>query len=356
MLRTQLLILAVVVVAPIAARQSAIAQTVSLRVGSGVIEGKPLFWNEQEITLLSRDGQIQTFQPNSVTHYAKTSDQFSAVSQAELQGALLREFKGYDVSRTGKFLVVHPIGQRDVWADRFEQLYRDFTHYFSVRRIPIDEPYFPLVAVVFPSRAIYLQYAPKSMQNTLGFYDSKTNRIYLFDAARSEGRDWSVNAETIIHEAAHQTAFNVGIHRRFGAVPTWVAEGIGTLFERPGVWNSQEYRSLHDRVNWTQLGTYAERIKPEDSVSVLQELIQNDRLFQRNPDVAYAYAWALTFYLTEREPAAYANYLKRLYQRDSFVPYGHADRVRDFISAFGSDVKMLDIRMQRYLAELKPQP
>ena len=43
--------------------------------------------------------------------------------------------------------------------------------------------------------------------------------------------DWTTNADTIIHEAAHQTAFNTGVHTRCGDSPRWLVEGLGTMFE-----------------------------------------------------------------------------------------------------------------------------
>ena len=58
---------------------------------------------------------------------------------------------------------------------------------------------------------------------TLGHYDPTTNRVFLFDVtSESGGGDWSENAATIIHEAAHQTAYNVGVHKRFTAAPRWL--------------------------------------------------------------------------------------------------------------------------------------
>ena len=48
----------------------------------------------------------------------------------------------------------------------------------------------------------------------------------------------SENSATIIHEVTHQVAFNCGVHTRFNDVPRWVSEGLATMFEAKGVWNS----------------------------------------------------------------------------------------------------------------------
>ena len=80
--------------------------------------------------------------------------------------------------------------------------------------------------------------------NTLGHYDPASNRVFLFDVTSgTSGDDWSENADTIIHEATHQTAYNVGVHKRFTAAPRWLVEGLATMFEARGVWNAQYDRS-----------------------------------------------------------------------------------------------------------------
>ena len=78
---------------------------------------------------------------------------------------------------------------------------------------------------------------------TLGHYDPASNRVFLFDATKDAGYDWSENADTIIHEATHQTAYNVGVHKRFIAAPRWMVEGLATMFEARGVWNAQYDRT-----------------------------------------------------------------------------------------------------------------
>ncbi len=82
------------------------------------IEATPVFWSEREILVLGRDGQYWQFAPDEAEDYSKVSDRFRSYSQAEMRGQLLREFgRAFDVSGTGHYLVVHPAGKRDVWAE-----------------------------------------------------------------------------------------------------------------------------------------------------------------------------------------------------------------------------------------------
>ncbi len=63
----------------------------------------------------------------------------------------------------------------------------------------------------------------------LGYYSSRSNRITLYDVGGTAAGSaaWHQNADTIIHEATHQTAYNTGVHRRFAQTPKWVVEGLG---------------------------------------------------------------------------------------------------------------------------------
>ena len=86
------------------------------------------------------------------------------------------------------------------------------------------------MAVVYPRQADFWQQAAregmKQTPGVLGYYSPITNRILMFDAAAPGGGgfDWTTNAETIIHEAAHQSAFNTGVHVRFNDPPRWLVE------------------------------------------------------------------------------------------------------------------------------------
>src|SRR5690606_874896 len=215
------------------------------RVEGQMLEGQPLAWTNSQMLLLGRDGTLHEFHPKAAKEARKTSPRFFSYSMSEMREELQREFGNkYDISSTAHYLVVHPKGQRDVWANRFEDLFRSFNHYFRLRGFSPSDPQVPLVAVVFRTQADYFAHAAKSGQQlqpgTLGHYEPSTNRVYLFDSTGgSDNADWSLNASTVIHEATHQTAYNVGIHNRFTMCPRWLVEGLATMFEARGVWDSR---------------------------------------------------------------------------------------------------------------------
>jgi hypothetical protein len=187
----------------------------------------------------------------------------------------------------------------------------------------------------------------------LGYYSPVTNRIVMYDATSLGGQDWSVNAETIIHEATHQSAFNTGVHSRYGQVPRWVVEGLGTLFEARGVWQSHRWPSQSDRIQRSRLAAWrawSAARRPPDAVA---QLVSSDRLFQDDPTGAYGEAWALTFFLSETMPEKYFAYLQKTAKLPRFADYPAPQRLADFVAVFGSDLKMLDARLKRFLDGLK---
>lgn len=329
------------------------------RVDGRMLEGKPLTWSAEQMLLLGRDGQLYEFNPKLAKEAQKTSPRFFGYAPAEMKAELQREFdKRFDVSATRHYLVVHPRGERDQWAGRFEELYNRFEHYFRVRDFSPQQPPYPLVAVVFRDEDEYLRHTAASglpmRPGTLGHYDPTSNRVFLFDATTGgSGVDWSENADTIIHEATHQTAYNVGIHRRFTAAPRWLVEGLATMFEARGVWNAGYDHTQADRVNHGRLMDFRDYVATRRQPGALVGLLSSDQAFRSDATGAYAEAWALSFYLCETQPRLYAAYLAKTAERPLFSEYPAAERMADFQHVFGREMKMFETKFLRYMEEVK---
>jgi hypothetical protein len=319
------------------------------------MEGAPLEWSNDEVVFLARDGRLATFHPGEAKNYRKLGDRFRGYSASELRAALSKELgKDFEISSTGHYLVAHPPGQGAEWSARFEDLYRACAHYFSVRGFRLAEPQFPLVAVVHRNQADFLRQAKvegaKVDASVLGYYSPMTNRISMFDvgAGKANKLDSKLNNETIIHEATHQTAYNTGIHRRFGASPRWVVEGLGTLFEASGVYNSRANTSQGARINRGRFDDFRANLSSRKP-GTLAEMVANDRLFQMDPSRAYGEAWAFTFWLVETRPQLYSKYLQTMATRPIFKNYTAEARLEDFTKVFGSNFKLLEAQFLQYM-------
>lgn len=335
-------------------------------VGDRHVEGRPAHWSAERVQMILRDGQLLDFPMAEARNFRRMSDRFRPYSAGELRTKLFAEFgPAFDVTGTGHYLVVHPKGQKDRWASRFEDLYRSFVHYFSVRGLRVKEPEFPLVAVVWGNKQQYLNYAATHGanlgSNAVGYYSPATNRVHLYDVtagkpdatAGQSGANWQQNADTIIHEVTHQTAFNTGVHARFAGCPRWLAEGLGTLYEARGIHSSREFPNRADRINRQRLTDYKRLFPKEVDAARLGELISSDRPFDRDVSQAYAISWALTFYLVESQPRRYADYLALTAARPPGEPYPEAKRLADFTKIFGDNFPMLAARLSRFMADVK---
>lgn len=323
------------------------------------LEGTALEWSDSEVLFLARDGRLVTFHPGKAKNYRKLGDRFRTYTSSELRSALSRQLgKDFEISSTGHYLVAHPPGQGGRWSANFEELYRSCAHYFSVRGFRLAEPQFPLVAVVYRNQADFLRAARAEGANVnasvLGYYSPLTNRISMFDigAGKSNKIDWRMNNETIIHEATHQTAYNTGIHRRFGAAPRWVVEGLGTLFEAPGVHNSRANASQGSRINRGRFDDFRANL-PTRKPGTLAEMITSDRLFQMDASRAYGEAWAFTFWLVETRPQLYSKYLQTMAARPAFQEYTSEERLKDFTTVFGSNFKLLESQFLQYMGTVR---
>lgn len=333
------------------ARAQTVRAMIEVRLPSGRVEGRPLVWNDRTMHLLARDGRWLTFRIDAAEEYAKTADRFAGYSTHEMRARLQADFgRAFDVTAAGHYLVVHPREQSGHWAERFERLYRSFRHYFQVRGMRLSDPPYPLVAVVFANQQDYLRYAASIGEpvrpDFLGHYSRKTNRVYLFDSSDE-------SAATILHEAAHQAAFNTGAHGRFHATPRWLAEGLAMMFETPGVWQATANSTRRDRILPGRLADFRRWAAAGRSSDSLRAMLADDQFFARAPRAAYAQAWTFSFYLCETRPREYASYLARTAARPDFERYSPDERLADFTAVFGSDLQLLDAQFLRYVERLR---
>lgn len=321
--------------------------------------GKPLAWDGREMMLLRRDGKVNVLPVKNDRDYSTVSADFKPYSASEMRRRLQSEFGNkYDVSLTHDFVVVHPPGSPQVWATPFQQLYARFQAYFSTRGFSLKEPEFPMVAIVLRTRGefdrmlrAFHDYDP----SILGYYSPRSNRIITYDQTEGRSKDklWLFNAGTILHEATHQTAFNTGLHSRFGPVVRWESEGLAMLFEARGVNNSQNFPRQEDRIHATRLSQLMKLYQKGEVQGKMAELVVSNDLFRTNAQAAYAISWGMTFYFSEAMPDKYKQFLKNDAARTDFSSYSRKQRSADFAKTFGGNFKELEARMHRFYQELK---
>lgn len=335
--------------------------------------------DEGGLLLLARDGHIWPIEAADLISHGQTTEPFAPVSREELSEQLRQEFgPQFEVYATNHYLICHSTGLGYArWCEHlFERLYRAFTTYWTRRGFPIQDPPFPLVAIVFENRQAYEAYGRREVgdgiENIVGYYSLETNRIALFDPRPPGDREkqagrrpttrernqvlaqatGAFNVATIVHEATHQIAFNSGLHRRFADNPLWVTEGMALYFETPDPESDDGWKEM-GQVNPARLAQFRRSVARGRSPTALRDLItSDDRL--RNPATAldsYAEAWALSYFLIRTKPEQYHAYLRKLNAKPYLVWDSPEERLADFFEAFGKDLPRLDEQFVRYMTQ-----
>ncbi|MGN6136944.1 MAG: DUF1570 domain-containing protein [Aureliella sp.] len=329
--------------------------------------------------LLTADGQLWLLQPEDILSQTPSDEPLEPQSTEEISAELREKLApGFLVHKTAHFVLIYNTSETYArWVgDLYERLYRAFANFWKQRGVRLDEPRFPLVALVFDSQAAYLQYAEReigpSAKAMIGYYNMQTNRIVSFDITGVQGlavpgQRYSSTAmltalfsqpqaertvATIVHEAVHQIAYNCGLQVRLADNPKWVSEGLAMFFETPD--NNPRGWGTIGKVNYHQLQQFRQYLsrRPNDS---LTSLISDDGRFANKDTVAGAYAesWALTYFLLKAHTDKYVAYTKDL---ATYPPLGECDarqRIELFKKHFGDDTAKLDAQFLAYMRRLR---
>lgn len=401
-MRTPILVAALLVAPP--ALQAA-EPVLELSVGDVSYVGRAVALNDNVCWLAHADGRLSRLKVADVTSFRRVSDEFRGMSGLQARNQLRQQFgPGWKIVGTGHYLVCTATQHGREYAQHFEDVYRSFRTYFTQRGFELPEPEFPLIAVVFASQSDFAAQCQKDdvpfLPGLRGYYNRRTNRICLFerddDFVRLDVRpgttpfsaadrpsaavsrqmqpattggplratasvqadlvDASVAAslkDTIVHEATHQLAFNLGLHSRIGQTPSWLVEGLATMFEADGTRRNTGGANAAGRINperFQWFNTYRQKRRQS---GLLAEFVSAEKIPTDNMLDFYAESWALTFFLAETRPRQYTAYLRRVADRDPLQSYTERQRLEDFQASFGSDLARLEVDLLRFIDGLQ---
>jgi len=365
-----------------------------------VFVGKSLAHDEHVCWLAQPDGRLAEISLRDVTSFRKVKDEFRGLSAIDIRSRLRREFgQTWEIVSTNHYLVCTPKCRARPFAELFENTYRSLRGYVSVRGFELPPPDFPLIAVVYPNEKEFAANCRKDgvpfIPGLRGYYHRRTNRVSVFEddadqlativrppsptfdtstsfpsALRTPSRGatslsstthretWDANIQsslrnTIIHEATHQAAYNLGLHTRIGDNPRWVTEGLATLLEPDGMRGNRSGQKPQKRLNQERFEWFLAFAQQQRQPRSLPEFISSDRMFQTDALNGYAQAWALSFYLAETRSTQYWQYLQTITERDPLQSYRPQERLADFQEAFGDDLDRLEVAFLRFIDDLQ---
>ncbi|MBD3673801.1 MAG: DUF1570 domain-containing protein [Planctomycetaceae bacterium] len=324
------------------------------------------------VILEGRDGRLWTILPDDlIERKVLMETQFAPFSHQQLGERMTLELgENFEHRKYGPLVICTNAGKNyaDWCGHLFVRLQSTFQKFWKRDDLPLQEPEFPLPICLFATRKQYYNYAladaDAATAESYGYYSVKTNRTAMFNITADErGAARSVadvnrrmskllgNVATMVHEATHQFAFNGGLHQRYADNPLWLMEGMAMFFEVPDLNNKAGWASV-GRPNYFRLNVLKNSRRPPNS---LQTLIRDDARFL-DPDtaaVAYAEAWALTFYFIKRRRDEYAAYLKQVAEKPMLAYLTPEERIAEFEKFFGDDWAKLDEEMVSLLRRIR---
>lgn len=332
------------------------------------------------LLLLAPDGVLWVVQPEELVNREANDAQFELHGPEKLATDLLAEFPyEFAVHDTQHYVICYNTSKAYArWCGAlYERLYRGFMNYWKRRGFAVHDPPAPLVVLVFDGKAAYSDYARKELgdavDSIIGYYSLRTNRVTTFDLTgleelrrpgeqpRTTTRINQILSQpgarptvaTMIHEATHQLAFNCGLHRRYADIPLWVSEGLAVYFETPDLKSSKGWRGIGtlNRSRLAQFLQYSHR-RGADSLATL---LADDKRFRdphQAPD-AYAEAWALCYYLLNRYPKQFSEYVNVLADKEPLLYDRPEDRLAQFKRTFGEDLGQFDAAFTKYVQQLR---
>ncbi|MHB8953959.1 MAG: DUF1570 domain-containing protein [Pirellulaceae bacterium] len=332
------------------------------------------------LLLETASGALWIVQPEALVRRATDAAAFQPLGPEEVGQQLLAELPpGFKVHRTANYVICYntSTAYAEWCGSLYERLYRGYYSYWKNRGLGLHKPVFPLVALVFESKASYARYAEKELgdatHSIIGYYNMQTNRVTMYDLTGIDGlrktqRGVSSAAHinqvlsqpaaertvaTIVHEATHQLAYNTGLQTRFAGNPMWVSEGIAVYFETPDLGSSRGWRSV-GAINRRHLNRFHEMLvqRPPDGLKIL---VTDDARF-RDPQTsadAYAAAWAFNYYLLRAKSPQYVNYLQQMAQLPPLAEQTSEERIAQLEQALGADLAHIDEEFIRYMRRVR---
>jgi hypothetical protein len=293
-----------------------------------------------------------------------------ATADEMIQDLLAGPFAGFQVRQSAHYIILFQ--STPTFADAslrlLEDLYRGLTRAFTEHHIPVHEPEFPLVAVIFRTEAEFRAHKPVD-SNVQAYYEIFTNRIYFYQGSDRDEKAPEIEAlrkpQTVAHEGTHQILQNVGVQPRLSSWPLWLVEGLAEYCSSPvttkkggvgwrglGVVNSLHMatiRDLEDPQSLPVLGMTRPRIGRDPRMPLVEYLVTRTELTPTD----YALAWAVTHYLALKRGPDFVAFLKTMSQLPPLKDVTPEEHLAAFRAAFGADLAQLDRTIGHYLSKLK---
>lgn len=349
------------------------------------MEGRPekvsgrIVVEDQQGGVLLEDaaGIYWTLEAKDLVSRAAGDRPFERAGAKELAESL-KEVAGGEsiVVQTKNYVIVSRAGRAyATWCGTmFERMRNGFIAYWEREKVELTPDGAPMPVLVLQNRAQFREYAVRDgaaeAAETYGYYSARTNRVVIFDLTADQGglplgdatqreeitRRLSrvpASVATVVHEAVHQLAFNMGLQVRYADNPLWVSEGLAMYFETPDFGSGGRWTSAGKVSPW-RLKEFQQSVGDRAADS-LTTLVQGEDRFRdlSQASGAYAESWVLVHFLATRRKEQWAGYVRGLRDRPVLMFQTPEERLADFKKAFGEDLAALDREVVKYAGGLR---
>jgi len=299
------------------------------------------------------DGRIQSVPSADVT---VTDRPFVPVTFKEQSDKLAAKFPGFKVKSTKHFIYVYnssPLFHQGT-SLILESLYPGLMNYLKSRKIPVADPAYPLVVIMFRTRKEWADYMHGMFADSsvAAFYDGVSNRVLMYEQSdiAEQAPEYALKQciSTVAHEGVHQILHNIGVQQRLSRWPMWISEGLPEYFAPTTVGKSLRWKGA-GQVNDLRMLSIDKMLKQNFREDTAVEGV----VFNEDLDAdGYAWAWALSHFLGEKRREPFFKYVAEVAKLGPLEKMDESKQRELFSSHFGVDRVKLSIDMVGHLRKL----
>src|SRR5262245_40248127 len=321
---------------------------VHVRVGEGAV-------------ILLPDGQLVA---RPVGKFSPTDRPFEPASKEQMTAALAAEFRDFKITSTNHYIYVSSASDEFNFGTSriLETMLPGVKGYAELNRLPVQNPKFPLVVVMFKTERDFQKYR-RMPDGVVAYYHTLSNRVFIYEQSKlAEARpDLALGQaiSTIAHEGVHQILHNIGVQQRMSIWPMWLSEGLAEFFAPTTVDGKLRWKGP-GQVNDLRMFELEEYVRGNAAKDSNGELVEHAVLAGRLTSTGYAASWALVHYMAQKkkgELMALIRESSRIGPFDGALDISSLGVVRgnrdSFVKHCGDNFKEMESRL---IAHLKKQP
>src|SRR5262245_11451959 len=317
---------------------------VHVRVGEGAV-------------ILLPDGQLVA---RPVGKFSPTDRPFEPASKEQMTAALAAEFRDFKITSTNHYIYVSSASDEFNFGTSriLETMLPGVKGYAELNRLPVQNPKFPLVVVMFKTERDFQKYR-RMPDGVVAYYHTLSNRVFIYEQSKlAETRpDLALQQaiSTIAHEGVHQILHNIGVQQRLSMWPLWLSEGLAEFFAPTSVGAKLKWKGA-GQINDLRMYELEQYLKSRAAEEPDGQMVEKTVLAAQLTSTGYASAWALTHYLAKNRRTEFDDLLRDV------CPLGPLEGATDvnalgfvrsnrdlFVKHFGDDLKDIERRLVLYL-------